>query len=212
MASELEASRVLADETLEVRPEGRLVIDAWAGSVRVGADGEGPLRIAVRGRGLVPAPVLEIARDGEDVFVDVRCAPLWRWLPVRVWRSIRVEVRVPARFSVDVQTRGGCVEIRGIEGEVDATSRRGRLVFRDVRGPIDAHSAAGSIEVCGCRGDVDAATARGSIEIEGVMGQVSAHTGSGRILVRDPRGEVLLRSGGGSLQLEGGRRHALGFA
>ena len=196
---------------VEVSEGGRLVIGAWAGSVKVRAGGEGAVRVALRGRGVLPPPALEIERDGADVYVDARGA-LTSWLAAWAWRHVELEVSVPARFSVDVQTRGGRVEIRGIAGEVDARSERGHLVFRDVRGPIDARTSAGSIGVSGCRGDVDVATARGSIEIRDVEGQVSAHTRGGRIVVLDAAGAVLLQSGGGSIQMEGTRSGMLACA
>jgi hypothetical protein len=208
----VESPGELVHETLEVSEGGRLVIGAWAGSVKVTAGSGGTVRVAVRGRRFLPAPALEIERDGDDVYVEACGAPILSWLSVWAWRYAQLEVSVPARFSVDVQTRGGGVEIRGVDGEVDARSQRGHLVFRDVRGPIDARTSRGSIDVSGCRGDVEVATSRGSIEIQGVEGQVSAHTRGGRISVMDAAGELLLRSGGGSVQIEAARGSVIAFA
>ncbi len=199
-------------ELVEVSEGGRLVIGAWAGSVSVRAGGEGAVRVAVRGRGVLPPPALSIERDGDDVYVEARSVPLLGRLARWTWRHLALEVSVPARYSVDVRAQGGRVEVRGVAGEVDARSKRGHLVFRDVRGPIDAHTKEGSIGVLGCRGDVEVATARGSIEIRDVEGQVSAHTRGGRIVVRDAAGEVLLQSGGGSIQMEGTRGGLLACA
>jgi hypothetical protein len=199
-------------ELVAVSEGGRLVIGAWTGSVSVRAGGEGAVRIAVRGRGVLPPPALSIERDGDDVYVEARSSPILGRLSRWAWRTARLEVSVPARFSVDVRAHGGRVEVRGVAGEVDARSERGHLVFRDVRGPIDARTSGGSIGVSGCRGDVELATARGSIEIRDVEGQVSAHTRAGRIVVLDAAGEVLLQSGGGSLQLEGTRGGLLACA
>ena len=193
----------LARQTVAVSEGGRLVIGSWPGSVKVGAGSSGTVRVAVRGRSFLPAPALEIERHGDDVYVEVRSAPFSKWLSVWAWRHAQLEVSVPARYSVDVQTCGGRVEIRGVGGEVDARSQRGHLVFRDVHGPIDARTSAGSIDVSRCRGDVALATSRGSIEIQDVAGEVSAHTRAGRILVRDAAGEPLLQSHGGSIQIGG---------
>ena len=208
----VESPDELALETLEVSEGGRLVIGAWAGSVRISAGSGGSVRIAVRGRRFLPAPALEIERDGDDVYVEARSAPIPGWLSVWAWRFVQLEVSVPARYSVDVQTRGGRVEIRGVDGEVDARSQRGHLVFRDVRGAIDARTSGGSIDVSGCHGDVDVATSRGSIEIQDVEGQVSAHTRGGRIVVMDAAGELLLRSDGGSLHIGGAGGSVMAFA
>jgi hypothetical protein len=197
----LESPGELARETVEVSEGGRLVIRAWAGSVKVSAGCSSSVRVAAKGPRFLPHPALEIERDGDDVYVEARSAPILGWLSAWAWRHAQLEVSVPERYSVDVHTHAGRVEIRGVDGEVDARSERGHLLFRDVRGPIDARTSGGSIGVSGCRGEVDVSTARGSIEIQDVEGQVSAHTRGGRILVMDAAGELLLRSEGGSVQL-----------
>lgn len=202
----------LARERLEVSDGGRLVVGAWAGPVRVSAGRGGAVEFVVRGAGAVPPPIVEIERDGDDVYVEVRGAPLLRWLASWAWRGVQIEVSVPARYSVDVETLAGRVEIRGVDGEVEARSRAGHLVFRNVRGPIDGRTSGGSIDVSGCRGDVDVTTQQGSIEIHGVEGQVSAHTRCGRIAVMDAAGDLLLRSAGGSIQIERVRGGAMAFA
>jgi hypothetical protein len=196
---------------LEVSEGGRLVIGAWAGSVNVSAGSRGTVEVEVRSQGVLPAPLLEIERDGDDVYVAARSAPLLQWLPRWAWRNVQLEVSVPARYSVDVATHGGRVEIHGVDGEVEARSRGGHLVFRNVRGPIDGRTSGGSIDVSGCCGDVDVATSRGSIDIRDVEGQVSAHTRGGRIAVIDAAGELLLRSGGGAIQIERARAKGMAF-
>jgi hypothetical protein len=197
-----EPPEALPPETFEVSEGGRLVIGAWAGSVNVSAGSRGTVRVEVRCRGVLPPPPLEIERDGDDVYVAGRSAPLHKWLSRWAWRELHLEVSVPARYSVDVETHGGRVEIHGVDGEVEARSRKGHLVFRNVRGPIDGRTWGGSIDVSGCCGDVDVATWRGSIEIRNAEGRVSAHARGGRIAVLDAAGEMVLRSGGGSIRPE----------
>ena len=127
-----------------------------------------------------------LARAGTDSDPEALrfcSAPSLEWLSRWAWCKAQLAVSVPARYSVEVATHGGRVEIHGVDGEVEARSRRGHLVFRNVRGPIDARTSGGSIAVSRCRGDVDATTSRGSIEIREVEGQVSAHTRRGRIAV-----------------------------
>ena len=97
---------------------GRLVIDAWAGSVNVSAGHGDSVEVALRCRGVLPAPAIEIERDGDDVYVEARSAPQLHWLPLWVWRHVQIDVCVPARYSVDVATCGGRVEINGFDGDV----------------------------------------------------------------------------------------------
>ena len=101
---------------------GRLVIDAWAGSVNVSAGRGDSVEVALRGWGMLPAPALEIERSGDDVYVEARSAPQLQWLPLWVWRQVQIEVCVPARYSVDVATAGGRVEVHGFDGVVAVRS------------------------------------------------------------------------------------------
>jgi hypothetical protein len=68
--------------------------------------------------GVLPAPALEIERDGDDVYVEARSAPQLSWLPPWVWRQVQIDVCVPARYSVDVGDLGGRVAIHGFDGAV----------------------------------------------------------------------------------------------
>jgi hypothetical protein len=107
---------------LETAERGRVVIDAWAGSVNVSAGRSGSVGVALRCWGVLLAPALEIERDGDDVYVEARSTPLLHWLPTWVWRRAQIEVSVPARYSVDVATNGGHVEVHGVDGEVEVRS------------------------------------------------------------------------------------------
>jgi hypothetical protein len=111
-----------AMQIMAVSERGRLVIDAWAGSVNVSAGRAGAVEVALRGWGVLPAPALEIERDGDDVYVEARSGPRLQWLPLWVWRQVQIEVSVPARYSVDVATSGGRVEVHGFDGEVEVRS------------------------------------------------------------------------------------------
>jgi hypothetical protein len=104
--------------TIAVSDRGRLVIDAWAGSVNVSAGQGDSVEVALRCRGVLPAPAIEIERDGDDVYVEARSVPQLQWLPPWVWRQVQIDVCVPARYSVDVATSGGRVAIHGFDGEV----------------------------------------------------------------------------------------------
>ena len=105
-------------ETMAETERGRLVIDAWAGSVNVSAGHGEAVEVALRGWGVLPAPAIEIERDGDEVYVEARSARQLAWLPLWVWRQVQLEVSVPARYSVDVATSGGRVAVHGFAGEV----------------------------------------------------------------------------------------------
>ncbi|HKA14398.1 MAG TPA: hypothetical protein VKH41_05235 [Myxococcota bacterium] len=109
-------------QTTAVSERGRLVIDAWAGRVSVSAGRGDSVEVALRGWGVLPAPAIEIERSGNDVYVEARSAPQLQWLPLWVWSQVQIEVCVPARYSVDVATAGGRVEVHGFDGDVAVRS------------------------------------------------------------------------------------------
>jgi hypothetical protein len=116
-----------ARETLEVSGEGRLVIGAWAGEVFVSAGRCGVVEVALRCRGGLPAPALETWRCGDEVYVEARSAPFLRWLAAWGWREVVLEVSVPARYSVDVVTSRGSIDIQDVDGPVSAYTSHGTI-------------------------------------------------------------------------------------
>jgi hypothetical protein len=99
--------------------DGRLVIDAWAGSVNErrppGTVSRGEVLGSRRSRAGDRARWRRRLRRGTGVL-------RLQWLPLWVWSQAQIEVSVPPRYSVDVATSGGRVEIHGFDGEVEVRS------------------------------------------------------------------------------------------
>ena len=170
-------------KTFKVAAGGRLVVGATAGSVRVSAREIDVVEVEVRRTGLLPPPLLEIEQDGDDVYVQARSLSALQWLTSWSRRGLELEVNVPARYSVDVQTTDARIQIEDVQGEVEARSLRGRLAFRNVAGSIEGRTAGGSIDVDGCQGDIELHSAGGPIRIEDSHGDVMAHASGGAIRV-----------------------------
>ena len=190
-------------EEFRVEPGGELVVDASRGSVRVtGSDANlDVVQVEVQRWGLWPHMRVSVEQDGNDIIVEAHHIPILHWLPPFSWRRARFDITVPASFSVDVNTRGGSIEVDGIDGHVDAKTRGGRLTFQDVSGTIVGETYGGSIEVDDCTRDVEVRTFGGSIHVEGVGGDLVAHTSGGRIHVFESDGDVDATTHGGSIEL-----------
>jgi hypothetical protein len=195
------------NRTLDVSEGGRLVIGDFTGTLFVRAGRPDAIEIEVDGGPPLLPPAVEVERDGNDVYLETHGTG-WLQLLRPVARPLRLDVSVPARFSVEVTTSGGSVEICGVRGDVEVRGRAGHLLLSDVRGAIDGRTSSGSIDVSGCRGEFDLATSRGSIAIRDVEGRVAAHTRGGPISIVDTVGDLLLGSGGGPIQVEGVRAAA----
>jgi DUF4097 and DUF4098 domain-containing protein YvlB len=93
--------------------------------------------------------------------------------------------------SLELDTRGGQVEIGNIDCRVTIQSGGGPVELADIGGPVSVTSAGQDINI-------------GSVEGDGRF-----YTGGGRITVREVQGNVDAWTGGGSIQLDSGLRDAL---
>jgi hypothetical protein len=187
------------EETVPVVPGGRLRIELDHGSVEVRSHDAHEVEIAAHARGWRSDDFeFELARDGNDVVLRGRCD---RWLPFGGPR-VRVEARVPRRFSVEVDTSGGAIAIEAIGGEVVARTSGGTIQIRRVRGEVEVDSSGGRLELAEIEGPLRARTSGGTVVIERAAGPVDARTSGGRVFA-ELVGEVSgrLETSGGSIEV-----------
>ncbi len=179
-------------ETISVGSEGTLYVDLDLGSVRVEAHDESVVSIEARPLGGIS---FSVEREGDDVHLEGEPgAPLAGLIS---GTSARVHVKVPRRFSVDVQTRGGRIRIFDVGGRVAAETGGGEIQLRSVSGPMLVRTAGGSIRVQSASGDLRARTLGGSIAVRDVTGNVDLKSGGGSIRVSDVAGSTEAKTGAG---------------
>jgi DUF4097 and DUF4098 domain-containing protein YvlB len=122
----------------------------------------------------------ELRRDGNDVELQGRSEGFWGFLSSQ---RVRVRVRVPERYSVEVETNGGSIELE------------------DIGGTVSARTSGGQIEVDGATGSADLETSGGSVEAYEVEGEVRARTSGGRVTVSEARGPIDVETSGGPLRI-----------
>jgi DUF4097 and DUF4098 domain-containing protein YvlB len=93
--------------------------------------------------------------------------------------ALAVELMVPSSFDIDVESGGGSIRIRGVEGEFSGRTGGGEIDLLEVKGRADLKTGGGQIQ----------------IEDSELNGRVS--TGGGGAQVRDVVGDVKVTSGGG---------------
>ncbi|MFL5386336.1 MAG: HEAT repeat domain-containing protein, partial [Longimicrobiaceae bacterium] len=96
--------------------------------------------------------------------------------------SHRFQLRVPRRFDVGVQSGGGGITLRGVEGDFAGQTRGGSLVLKNVRGRAELTTRGGEIEVTDSRLDGSLRTAGGDVRLSNVQGNVRGYTASGQVL------------------------------
>lgn len=186
--------------SVRVEPGGRLEVDLAGGSVEIETHEEATVTVEADARGFASGEFeFELASDGKNA--RLTGSPRG-WLPFQIGRyRTRVRAQVPERYSVQVRTGGGAIEIREVTGEVDAKTSGGSIEVLEAHGPVALDTSGGTIRVEEVEGDVIARTSGGSVRILEVDGRVEARTSGGPIEILDATGPVFARTSGGSITL-----------
>jgi len=196
------------EEAIPVEPGGTLAIDVDLGEglrpdpgflelasheadeIHVVADADGWSSWGVR---------VSLDAAGPTARLDVRVGGTTSWMfggP-----RVRVRVRVPREFSVDIRSKSGPVRIQDIEGSVRARTRDAGVEVRGVAGPVKLRVVNGAVELEEITGDLQVTSSEGSIQIAWVAGDVEARTTAGEIDMRHIDGEVTAKTLDGTIEL-----------
>jgi DUF4097 and DUF4098 domain-containing protein YvlB len=111
--------------------------------------------------------------------------------------SVDIHVNVPRDTAlVKVETMGGSVAARNLQGRIEASSGGGPIHVSDIIGPISAHTSGGGIEVRNTTGELKLESAGGGITIHSANGRVYAQTAGGSIDLDTAQSAVLKTAGG----------------
>ncbi len=187
------------EESIEARPGGTLRVDLDGGSVEVETHGEYEVRVdaSVEGMGARSAD-FELTGDGTDVKLS---ADFSGWLGAFRGPKIRVRVRVPERYGLEIRTHGGKLDVSDVRGDVTAHTSGGNIEIDEVEGSVDLETSGGWIDAKDVRGDLTMRTSGGRIQASEVTGDVDARTSGGPITIHDVRGRVDLRTSGGGIDV-----------
>jgi hypothetical protein len=105
------------EDRIAVEPGGHLRIEIEAGAVEVEGDDEDELRVEASASGMASPMRFELHRDGDEVRLTGQRGGVGSWLD---GGRVRVRVRLPTEFSVEIRTGGGAIEVEDLEGSLDA--------------------------------------------------------------------------------------------
>ena len=130
------------------------------------------------------------------------------------------DIKLPARFNLDVETRGGDIGVEGaLQGEARLTTAGGDIRTTEISGPIrvetagggitlgnlgaraEARTAGGSIHVGNVRGDAMIETSGGEIQVGQVDGTLRAETAGGDVVIAGAAGQVMAQTAGGQIEV-----------
>ena len=187
------------EDRIAARPGGRLQVDLASGSVEVESHDDHEVRVDARVGG-VAARSLEfrLTGNGVDVFFS---ADVGGWAQLLGGTRLRVRLKVPRHYDLEIRTHGGSIEIEGIRGEVVARTSGGSVEVDAIEGNVDLRSSGGSIEAKEIHGNLVARTSGGRIRGSEISGDVEARTSGGPIKITDVGGEVDLHTSGGGISV-----------
>ncbi len=195
----------------DLAPGGALVVEASGASVTVrGADGSKATVTLRAKRGDLDDYRIDVGVEGDTLRVDVRRPRSWRSLFGGSGDGLSIDIVVPRRTPVGIDTSGGALDVQEIDADVALDTSGGRITVRRIRGDLEADTSGGSIHVEAIRGRVALDTSGGSIEAVDIEGPLAADTSGGSIAVRRVTGDASLETSGGSITVEqaGGRVEA----
>lgn len=219
IASALTAGATTEDKVHETRPAkagGKLVVDVDFGSIDV-APGDGD-KVVIDAQRKISAsskdkeeqyfrevPVT-ITTEGDRVIVravrknDSLGRQLWH-LRGRTRTEGRFTFKVPASFSVDLDTSGGDITANGLTGDIKVDTSGGDLNFAQIHGDIHGDTSGGDIIAKDCDGTTNLDTSGGRIEVTGGRGKLNVDTSGGNVTVLNRIGDTTVESSGGKLRL-----------
>jgi hypothetical protein len=203
-------------ETRPAKPGGKLVVDVDFGSIDV-APGDND-KVVVDAHRKISASSTEkekeyfkevpvtVTTEGDNVIVRAtRKHEKWG---LQLWHSMgrtrnqgRYTIKVPASFSVDLDTSGGGISAQGLTGNIEADTSGGDLDFAQIHGDINGDTSGGGISAKDCDGSLSLDTSGGRIEVTGGQGKLNADTSGGGITVLNRVGDTKVESSGGKLRL-----------
>lgn len=133
--------------------------------------------------------------------------------------SISFRAFVPENITIDLNTSGGSISVKGITGnaigrtsggsisvakcknKITLKTSGGSISADNCSGNIDPSTSGGSISAADLDGTIDLRTSGGSISLDNLKGNTKAITSGGSIKATELRGESMVKTSGGSIAL-----------
>jgi DUF4097 and DUF4098 domain-containing protein YvlB len=199
-----------AECSAPAREGGRLVVRADFGSINVKPGASDRVVCQVRLR-IYTSEENEARRYFKDFELTLRQLEGALYLTGRLPQqrhghmSLGAEyaLTVPLRFNLDLETKGGGIEVQKLEGQLEAVTAGGGIRGGDLGGPVRVETAGGGIQLGNIAAAVEARTAGGSIRVGDVHGAAVLETSGGEIVAGMIQGTLRAQTAGGDLVLRG---------
>lgn|GEM_PF-5446442 len=174
-----------ASRQFTVGPQGRLTLRSDLGTVEVHAGTAATAQVELvyspvgpKGQDNANSLDVKYVQNDDELRIEAHLKPKAMPFP------IQYRISVPTGFAADIETSGGNISVRDLQGSVRVKTSGGNLSLARVGGAVTA------------------STDGGNIEVEELLGGAKVRTSGGGITARlsgQPRQEVQLTSFGGNV-------------
>jgi DUF4097 and DUF4098 domain-containing protein YvlB len=169
----LVASMQTTDTTVTVRPNARLELENFGGSIAVKTWDRNQVRVqATHGR----RDWIEVSATPSVVRVEAESR-------VGMAHTVDYQITIPASMSVDLSGTYTSIDVQGVQGEVACETVKGDVIVNGGTGRLRLESVEGRIIVSNARGRIDASTVNQGIHLTDVTGDIAAETVNGAIIL-----------------------------
>lgn len=196
-------------ETFDINTPAELEVNTSGGHITVEGSASNSVRVEMfvrkNGKNLLPEDTdlskwkIDISQSGNKVTATAK-------RPGRNWSlfgndkpSVSFVVYTPREISSNLNTSGGHIEVRGLDGNQDLATSGGHLDLADLKGTIEARTSGGHIDIANIEGDLEARTSGGHIDVQKSEGALNVKTSGGHIDLADVSGTVEASTSGGSI-------------
>ena len=193
-------------DSFNVGASARLRVESENGQIIVRGEGSGSsIRVTATIENLQRVSYTA-TQEGDTVTVvaDVANGPAW----FNRDAGTHLEITVPERIELDLETSNGQVTVTGVSGPVTVATSNGRIEIAGVSGTVQARSSNGRIALDGVSGPVTAETSNGAISLSGTIppGSVNrlrtSNGGVTVVLVDTPSLDLNARTNNGRVQVD----------
>ena len=199
------AGEKVLDRTFQVQPGGRLNVDLQGGQIVVTGSDKPQVVVQLKATGSedeLDDLTWSAEKDGAGVSIKSRRSSENNWFNWGNGVKLRATIEVPRQYNVELQTSGGNIELKGLNGNANGRTSGGRLNIESVRGDVDMRTSGGGVAVTSVQGSVQVHTSGGAIQASRIDGRLSANTSGGSIQVSDVAGPVDVHTSGGGITID----------
>lgn len=106
-------------------------------------------------------------------------------------RTFRLEVTMPAKGSVDAETKDGHVEAYNLTGTIQVHTGDGHISGHDLEGILKFRTGDGHISLNRVKGSLSAHTGDGHVTVDGRFDELDVDTGDGHVTATVQSGSVM---------------------